>query len=91
LTYEESWAAAKTVPTTDEDAVLRVVVYENPYARIPLSRDLFRGAFDERWGAEGGLIRRVFVGDRLAALETELARCDRRSPVQRLMDRQRKE
>jgi hypothetical protein len=87
LTHEELWATAKAVPTTEEDTVLRVVVYENPYARIPLSRDLFLGAFDERWGADDGLIRRGFVGSRLAQLETELALCDLRSPVQRLIDR----
>jgi len=95
LTQKESWAAARAtannVPTTDEDTVLRVVVCENPYARIPLSRDVFSGPFDERWGDDGGFIRRVIVGDRLAAIETELAQCDLRSPVQRLMDRQREE
>ena len=92
LTHEESWATAKAIPTSGgEDTVLRVVVYENPYARIPLSRDLFRGAFDERWGTDGDSTSRVFVGDRLAALETELAQCDLRSPRQRLIDQQRKE
>jgi hypothetical protein len=87
LTHEEVWATGKAVPTTDEDTVLRVVVYENPYARIPLTPNLFRGPFDERWGVDDGLIRRVFVGNGVEQLETELALCDLRSPAQRLIDR----
>ncbi|MBS1789100.1 MAG: hypothetical protein JST85_15335 [Acidobacteria bacterium] len=34
------------------ETVLRVVVYENPYADIPLPRGLFQGPYDERWGSE---------------------------------------
>jgi len=88
LMHEEWRATAKSVLTTDEDTVVRIVVYENPYARIPLPATLFRGPFDERWGADGDLIRRVFVGDLLAELETELVQCDLRTPIQRFMDRQ---
>jgi hypothetical protein len=39
----------ETIPDTAELRRVRVVVYENPFARIPFSRDLFRGPFDERW------------------------------------------
>jgi hypothetical protein len=48
--------------------VPRVIVYENPDARIPLPRDLFQGPYDERLAFEDGLIRSVFVGK---ALEEE--------------------
>ena len=51
---------------------VRVYVYENPYARIPLGRDLFSGPFDQRWGTEGGLIKRVYVGPEVARFEAEL-------------------
>jgi hypothetical protein len=51
------------------ERVVRVVVYENPFARIPLSRDLFQGPFDERWGLDGQFMRRIFIG-------TEILRSD---------------
>lgn len=34
------------------ETALRVIVYENPYATLPLPRGLFRGPYDERWGSE---------------------------------------
>jgi hypothetical protein len=50
-----------------------VIVWENPYARIPLRRDLFTGLFDERWGViNDGLMQRVFRGRALEKLEDEL-------------------
>ena len=51
--------------------VLRTVVFENPYARMPLTRDLFRGDFDVRWGTEGEFIRPVFVGLELQRIDDE--------------------
>jgi hypothetical protein len=48
---------------------VRVVVFENPFARIPLSRDLFQGPLDERWCADGDFMRRVFVGQEIQAAE----------------------
>jgi len=90
LTRTECLTVIESVPRSDNDEVLRVVVHENPYARIPFNREMCHGPFDERWGTDSGMIRRVFVGDRLAAFETALAKCDLRSPMQRLMDRQRK-
>jgi hypothetical protein len=89
LTRDEYRSVFPSVPSGKDDTALRVVVYENPYARIPLSRDLFRGPFDERWGVDGPELRRVFVGADLTQLEEQLAQCDQRSPIQKLMDRQR--
>jgi len=48
--------------------VLRTIVYENPHARKPLPRDIFVGPFDERWGQEGDVIKRVFIGPELRKL-----------------------
>ncbi len=39
-----------------------VVVFENVHARFPLDRQLFRGRFDERWGADGDTVTRIFAG-----------------------------
>ena len=50
---------------------LRVVVLENPFARIQLPCQLFRGPYDERYAGSEGRIVRVFCGDQLAALEEE--------------------
>jgi len=46
------------------DSILRVIVCQNPGARMPLPRDLFRGAFDERWAIENGRLTQVFRGSR---------------------------
>jgi hypothetical protein len=50
---------------------LRVIVHENPFARIPLPPELFRGPYDERYGGPEGRVVRLFCGDQLAALEKE--------------------
>ena len=50
---------------------LRVIVLENPFARIQLPRELFRGPYDERYAGIEGRIVRVFCGNQLAALEEE--------------------
>lgn len=47
---------------------LRVVVHENPYARIPLSRDLFRGPWDERFGEAEGRVQQLYQGDEVAKM-----------------------
>ena len=52
-----------------EETVTRVVVYENPYARIPLRRDIFVGDHDERYGPEKDRIARVFAGTEIEKLE----------------------
>lgn len=46
-----------------------VVVFENVDARVPLDRQLFRGRFDERWGADGDAVTRIFAG--LGVLERD--------------------
>lgn len=32
-----------------DETVMRVIVYENPYTRIPLPREIFVGPYDERY------------------------------------------
>lgn len=53
-------------------SVTRVVVVENPFAKIVFPEDLFVGPFDEhwRWATKNGKIERVFAGERLKELET---------------------
>src|SRR5208283_783241 len=41
------------------EVVLRVITYENPYARIALAKELFNGPFDERFGPSGDNIARL--------------------------------
>ena len=50
---------------------LRVVVHENPFSRIQLPSELFRGPYDERYAGSEGRIVRVFCGNQLASLEEE--------------------
>lgn len=50
---------------------LRMVVYENPNARIRLPDDLFLGPYDERFGADGKHYTRIFAGCEIAAIESE--------------------
>jgi hypothetical protein len=54
---------------------IRVRVHENPYARTPLDRRLFRGPFDERYGEIEGAGRwgRVYVGRGVAEFEEKCA------------------
>ena len=54
-------------PVTDAfDAFsLRAVVFENPFARIPLRRDIFCGPMDERWGLHEQHMQRLFAGREL--------------------------
>lgn len=74
LSTEEFFRFAETLRNKGLDSgetVLRMVVYENPYARISLRRDLFRGSFDERFGPEEDHMLRVFAGDEILRLEAE--------------------
>jgi hypothetical protein len=71
-TPEEDLDFYEAIPDTPDRRRVRVVVYENPYARIPLGRDLFCGPFDERWGVDGEFIQRVLVGSEVAAIEAAL-------------------
>jgi len=71
LSINEVWEVAVERFGKDFDANERrqgVIVWENVYARIPLSRELFTGAFDDRWGLDGSDIANVFCGRELAAL-----------------------
>jgi hypothetical protein len=68
---EQIFTELELAAGTDRDLgrkQLRVVVHENPYARIPLHPDLFRGPYDERYGGLDGRIQRLFQGAALAAL-----------------------
>ena len=47
---------------------LRVVVHENPYGRMLLPAELFRGPYDERYGGRDGRVQRIFQGDEIARL-----------------------
>lgn len=51
------------------ERVARIVVMENPFARMPLPSDLFNGPFDERWRWTNSNIERVFWGSKLKELE----------------------
>jgi len=68
----ECYAEVRAAKGTERDVSLRVVraiVVENPYAAIPLRRDLFVGPCDERFGAEpDGRITRLFAGPTIADL-----------------------
>lgn len=48
---------------------LGVIVWENAHAEIPFPRELFCGPYDATYGREGNVIRRIFVGAGLQALE----------------------
>jgi hypothetical protein len=50
---------------------LRVAVHENPYARHPLSPELFRGPWDERYGSLDGKIQQLFLGEEIAKLPSD--------------------
>lgn len=77
-----SWAEFVELMQADREKnyrqVLRTMVYENPYAAVPLPRDLFRGPYDERWGPieNKPLIGRVFTGRDLQKLEESEQRFD---------------
>jgi len=74
--WEEFLAFAESLKPRGIDAaetILRVVVYENPYARLPLTREIFSGPLDERFGPDGDNITRVFAGRRVQGLEAEEA------------------
>lgn len=53
------------------EGTIRVIVIENPYARIPLPTELFVGPFDQRWRMDAGLLRVAFVGSELERLRQD--------------------
>jgi len=66
--------AAQRYPNFDaEEKQLGVIVWENAVARIPLSRALFTGPYDERWGYEVNHQSIIFRGEKLTALNEDEA------------------
>jgi hypothetical protein len=59
---------ASGTPSDFRRRPLRVVVHENPYARIQVPPELFRGPWDERYGARDGRIQQLFQGDEIVKL-----------------------
>jgi hypothetical protein len=59
------------IDSIDVRKVPRVIIIENPFARIAFPEDLFVGPFDERWRwtEKNGKVERVFVGSKLKKLE----------------------
>ena len=47
----------------------RIVVIENPFARVAFPQDLFNGPFDEHWKIPNGRCKRVFARSKLKELE----------------------
>ena len=74
-TLEEEFEFIDAIPNSPDLRRVRAVVHENPCARIPLSRDLFVGPFDERWGVEGEFIKRVYVGREIVSFEEAVGNC----------------
>jgi hypothetical protein len=74
LSIEERLAEVELAQHTPRDhrwRPLRVVVHENPYARIPLPPDLFLGPYDERYGELDGRIQVLYRGSELGALPAD--------------------
>jgi len=62
-------AAGERFPNFDlDERHLGVIVWENSVARIPLSRKIFTGRYDLRWGIESGDQTIVFEGEELREL-----------------------
>jgi len=70
---EIRWNIASEGLPTSLGQTPRVVVTENPLARVRLPEDVFRGPYDERhrFNADVGRIDRVCAGDRLMEMERE--------------------
>jgi hypothetical protein len=73
LTWEDQIQLANECRGTDRDITLRqlrVVVHENPDARMRLPQELFCGPYDERFGRdEQGRIGRLFAGPEILKIE----------------------
>lgn len=67
---------------------LRVVVYDNPFARIPLPSELFRARFDERYARSGdqpGRVIRTFAGEEIEKLEAQEREFAGPSPLEKFL------
>ena len=74
LGVEEYLQAVEQAAGTERDLSLnrvRVRVHENPHAKVPLDRRLFRGPFDERYGAAEGSNQwgQVYIGGGVSEFE----------------------
>jgi excisionase family DNA binding protein len=71
LTAEEFHKFYQSHADACQRTALRVLVYENPYAKQRLPNDLFTGPFDELWGPihNQADIKRLYIGRELANLE----------------------
>jgi hypothetical protein len=47
-----------------------IIVWENAFAKLPVSRDVFNGPFDMRYGFRDGYIERISCGHGMAQIET---------------------
>ena len=65
---------------------LRVVVYENPYARKRLPEEMFRGSYDERYRLSNGYMTRLHAGANI----TEVEKLEAMFPERRLEEYLRK-
>src|SRR5208337_3761132 len=90
LTFEEHFEAMNNARGTERDVSLtqlRVVVCENPYARIPLPRGIFRGPYDERYGVDEvteSRITRLSAGDQIKEFESHEE--SHKSPIRRVVE-----
>jgi hypothetical protein len=90
LTLDEHLEEIEKARGTERDvslSQLRVVVCENPYARISLPRELFRGPYDERYGLDEttrNCIVRLYAGEQINQLDSQEG--PEQSPIQRLID-----
>lgn len=74
LTCEEELSLLESCHAEVPSPPTRVMVYENPFARNPLRRDLLGGPFDERYGREDECIVRHHEGRLLRDLRDEAIR-----------------
>jgi excisionase family DNA binding protein len=72
FSWEEFFEFLQSQGDAYRRTALRVLVYENPYAKRRLPANIFAGPFDVRWGPVDGkpYIDRLYVGSELAKLET---------------------
>jgi hypothetical protein len=94
LTLDEHLEEIDKARGTERDvslSQLRVVVCENPYARIPLPRELFRGPYDERYGLDEATkdrITRLYAGEQIQQLESQEG--PEQSPIHRILEDSRR-
>jgi hypothetical protein len=56
-------------PSFSYEGTIRVIVIENPFARIPFPSDLFVGPFDQRWRKESDWFSLSYMGSEIAKLK----------------------